>query len=139
MIIWKIISFVLKYEVYHFFILETCVQMYPISHIGLHRVIKNVIFSHNLLLYTLKYLHSEKSYLKRVLIVEITSVSYVQVYLNKWFSDTFGDRKVRVKKIMFSLINERSQWGGTEAFHWMSKFSHVQKLLHFEVGGCRIS
>ena len=39
---------------------------------------------------------------------------------------------VRVKKIMLSLF-ERSPWGGTEAFYGMSKFSRVQKLLHFEV------
>ena len=37
-----------------------------------------------------------------------------------------------VKKIMFTLF-ERSPRGGTETFYGMSKFSRVQKLLHFEV------
>ena len=39
---------------------------------------------------------------------------------------------VRVKKIILSLF-ERSSLGGTETFYGMSKFSSVQKLLHFEV------
>ena len=58
---------------------------------------------------------------------------YTLKYHFGWYSWMCqGDRVVRVKRIMLSLF-ERSPRGGTEAFYGMSKFSRVQKLLHFEV------
>ena len=45
---------------------------------------------------------------------------------------SYGDRGVRVKKIMLILF-ERSQWEETEAFYRISKLICVQRLSHSEL------
>ena len=53
--------------------------------------------------------------------------------LSAWLKMTFkAIGGVRVKKSCWPHLKDL-QRKGTDAFYWMSKFSHVQKLLHFEV------